>query len=60
VSPAFHPPGPILEIDSERDLAAFRQREDAQLHSYGWIDRSAGTVHIPIERAMDLMAEDGK
>jgi hypothetical protein len=60
VSPAFHPRGPMLEIDPERDLTTLRQREDAQLHSYGWVDRSAGTVHIPIERAMDLLAEDGK
>lgn len=60
VAPALHPPGPMLEIDPERNLATFRQREDAQLHSYGWIDRQAGIVHIPIERAMDLLAEDGK
>ena len=60
MSPAFHPPGPMLEVDPERDLATLRRREDAQLHSYGWIDRSTGTVHIPIERAMDLLAEDGK
>lgn len=60
VSSAFHPPVPVLEVDPERDLTTFRHREDAQLRSYGWVDRAAGTVHIPIERAMDLMAADGK
>jgi|SwirhisoilCB2_FD_contig_71_5595330_length_594_multi_2_in_0_out_0_1 hypothetical protein len=60
VRSAFHPPVPTLEVDPERDLTTFRQREDAQLRSYGWVDRAAGTVHIPIERAMDLMAADGK
>src|SRR5262249_46053446 len=60
VSPAFHPPVPMLEVHPERDLTTFRQREDTQLHSYGWIDRAAGTVHIPIERAIDQMAADGK
>lgn len=60
LSPAFQPPTPLLEIEPAQDLANFRQREDAQLNSYGWVDRSAGTVHIPIERAMDLMAEQGK
>ena len=60
VSPVFHPPVPTLEINPERDLTTFRQREDAQLSSYGWVDRAAGTVHIPIERAMDQMVADGK
>jgi hypothetical protein len=56
----FHPPAPILEVDPERNLTTFRQREDTQLRSYGWVDRAAGTVHIPIERAMDQMVADGK
>ena len=60
VSSAFRPPVPMLEVDPEQDLRTFRQREDTQLHGYGWVDHAAGTVHIPIERAMDLMAADGK
>jgi|SRR5690349_11176045 hypothetical protein len=60
VSSAFHPPVPTLEVEPERDLRTFRQREDTQLRSYGWVDRAAGTVHIPIDRAMDQMAADGK
>ena len=34
-------------------------KEDAALHSYGWVDKNAGTVHIPIEDAMRLMLERG-
>ena len=34
-------------------------KEDAELHSYGWVDKNAGTVHIPIEDAMRLMLERG-
>ncbi|HEX7794586.1 MAG TPA: hypothetical protein VF456_09560 [Vicinamibacterales bacterium] len=60
VTSVFHPPTPMLEVDPERDLTTFRQREDTQLGSYGWVDRAAGTVHIPIERAMDQMVADGK
>jgi len=33
---------------------------EAQGHAdsgYGWIDRKAGTVRLPIDRAMDLIAE---
>jgi hypothetical protein len=31
-----------------------RARASGWLASYGWIDRRAGLVHIPIERAIDL------
>ena len=34
-------------------------RENAILGSYGWLDRKAGTVRIPIDRAMDLIAHRG-
>jgi hypothetical protein len=34
-------------------------REEQQLHSYGWVDQSAGSVHIPIDQAMQLIAERG-
>ncbi|HVQ14738.1 MAG TPA: hypothetical protein VMS40_14150, partial [Vicinamibacterales bacterium] len=27
--------------------------------SYGWVDKNAGTVHIPIDDAMRLMLERG-
>jgi hypothetical protein len=47
------PPAPVLQTDPEADLRAFRAKEEAQLDSYGWVDRSKGVVHIPIRRAMD-------
>jgi len=51
------PPRPRLQITPRLDLAEKRKAEDATLNSYGWIDRTGGMVHIPIERAMDLVAE---
>ena len=51
------PPAPRLQTDPRRDLEALRAAEDAQLHDYGWVDRAAGRVRIPIERAMVLLAE---
>ena len=30
------------------------------LNSYGWISEAEGTVHIPIDRAMDLIAEENE
>jgi hypothetical protein len=52
-------PGPRLQVAPEVDLAAFRAREEAELDNYGWIDRKAGVVRLPIERAMDLIVERG-
>ena len=40
------------------DLKDLRAGEDGQLHSYQYIDRGAGTVRIPIERAMELLAKE--
>jgi len=36
-----------------RDRAAREER----LRSYGWVDSRRGVVHLPIERAMDLVAQ---
>ena len=36
-----------------------RAQEEARLNSYGWIDEENGIVHIPIERAMDILAKQG-
>jgi hypothetical protein len=53
------PPKPRLQVEPRVDLRELRAREEAKLHGYGWVDRNAGVVHIPIERAMDLVLEKG-
>lgn len=53
------PPEPRLQSNPREDLAAFRQRESERLSTYGWVDASAGLVHIPVNRAMDLIIRDG-
>lgn len=40
------------------DLSALRAREDQQLHSYKYIDKSKGHVQLPIDRAMELLAKE--
>jgi hypothetical protein len=53
-------PTPRLELDDgNQDLADLHQREDLLLNYYSWIDRSRGTVRIPIDRAMELVAQRG-
>jgi hypothetical protein len=53
------PPEPRLQVSPQQDLKAILEAEMATLHSYGWVDRQAGIVRIPIERAIDLLAERG-
>ena len=52
-------PPPQLQVNPTIDFEQFRAAEDAQLNSYGWVDKRAGVIRIPIERAMDLIAERG-
>jgi hypothetical protein len=35
-----------------------KAREDEQLYHYGYIDKGKGIVRIPVERAMQLVAEE--
>jgi hypothetical protein len=51
------PPGPVLQVDVSGELQRLRAQESHNLNSYGWIDRKAGRVRIPIERAMTLIVE---
>lgn len=52
-------PEPRLEETPIQDLRNMRAAEDKILNSYGWIDKSSGLVRIPIDRAMDLLAQRG-
>jgi hypothetical protein len=52
-------PNPQLEIDERTQLNQIRLNEEETLASYGYIDQKAGIVRIPIERAMDLIAQRG-
>jgi hypothetical protein len=52
-------PAPNLQVASSRDMEELRASEEAQLQSYGWVDRQAGIAAIPIKRAMELLADRG-
>jgi hypothetical protein len=53
------PPEPRLQTAPRDDLLALRSWEDRLLTTYALVDREAGIVRIPVERAMDLLAERG-
>ena len=53
-------PTPRLETDDgNQDLADLHRREDLLLEHYSWVDASHTKVRIPIERAMELIAQRG-
>ena len=53
-------PTPRLETDDgNQDLADLHDREELLLNHYSWVDRSKGTVRVPIERAMQIIAQKG-
>ena len=53
------PPAPQLEETPALDLARERAAEEELLHTYGWIDKQAGVVRLPIDRAIELTAQRG-
>lgn len=53
-------PTPRVQTDDgNQDIADLHAREDLLLSNYTWVDESKGTVRIPIERAMELIAQRG-
>jgi hypothetical protein len=52
-------PQPRLERNERVEIKDFRLKEEQTLNSYGWVDEKAGVVRIPIERAMQLVAQRG-
>lgn len=54
---AFPQPRLLVHPGSEREKS--QSAAQTQLNTYGWVDRAAGIAHIPIGRAMQLIAERG-
>jgi hypothetical protein len=53
------PAAPRLQQFPENEFYEFRQREEAVLERYGWVNKEAGVVRLPIEDAMRLAVERG-
>ena len=53
------PPEPRLQTNPRADLADLRAQEESVLETYGWVDKNASVVRIPIEEAMKLTVQRG-
>ena len=41
----------------KENLAKLREKQAHQAASYAWVDKSAGVVQLPLERAMELTVQ---
>jgi len=46
-----------LGSDPAGEIAAYQEEKLRQLDGYGWVDRDRGIAHVPIARAVQMMAE---
>ncbi len=53
------PMGPQLQVNPREDLLKIREEQEKSLHTYAWGNRTAGTVQVPIELAMELLVKKG-
>lgn len=53
------PPPPQLQALPHQDLQGYCEQQLNELNSYGWVDKQSGIVHIPIQRAMDIVLQQG-
>jgi hypothetical protein len=50
---------PALPANLAVSYDQWKAEQQEQLNSYGWVDQANGIAHIPVETAMDLLAEQG-
>lgn len=53
------PLGPQLQVNPREDWLKFREEQEKSLETYAWENRTAGTVRVPIEEAMELLVKKG-
>ena len=46
-------------MTAKTDIEDLRRDERIRLNTFAWIDEGAGVARIPIDRAIDLMLEEG-
>lgn len=57
--PGTLPPGPNLQANPNRDYADYARQQREGVESYGWVDPAMGIVRVPVERALELVLEEG-
>jgi hypothetical protein len=58
-APRRNAPAPELQQAPITEMVALRASEEAALNRCDWIDRKAGIIRIPVQRAMELTLQRG-
>ena len=58
-APRPTPPAPELEAEPGQFLGPYVAAEQQKLSEYRWVDRQAGIAAMPIDRAIDAVAQQG-
>jgi len=58
-NPQQPPPEPRLQNDPGKDMAKMRADEDVVLERAGWVDQQGGTLRVPVNMAIDAIAQRG-
>lgn len=58
-NPNQTPPEPRLQVLPRDSWQQMLAQDTKRLNSYGWVDQNGGVVHIPIDRAMELLLQRG-
>jgi len=53
-------PFATLQSAPQDELRTYRHSKATALEGYRWVDRAGGVAQIPVERAMELMATEGR
>lgn len=56
---SHEPPAPRLQTQPFKDVYQLKTEQRGTLNSYGWVDKANGVVHIPVDRAMQLLLQRG-
>jgi hypothetical protein len=54
------PKAPLLITDEPGLLRKLHTEENEKLHSYAWVDKATGTVRVPIDKALEMVANNPK
>jgi hypothetical protein len=52
-------PTPRIQADPADELKKTKTEDLGRLNTYGWVDRKAGVAHIPVDRAIEILARKG-
>jgi hypothetical protein len=52
-------PAPKIQSDTASELTKMKKEDLTRLAEFGWIDRAQGIAHIPVDRAIDILAKNG-